>query len=599
MSNAFNNCDRTTFLRRLHRELPELFGWVQWSYHKPAELRFGNRKLTSSTGVQQGDPLGPLLFSLVILDLVDEIGPLNDINLKLWYLDDGNFVGHRCKVASLLEQMKSKGSRYGLQLNMSKCEIFWPSGNQSFPEFPSDVERVVDTKGGADFLGSPLWGSEVFFNTSLSTRIDKIWESQQRLQDIEDPQVELLLLRSCLSLCKLNHILRTVPPDKVLGQLQSFDINLRKTLESIVDCSLSESSWQQATLPIRLGGLGLREASRCHPAAYLSSCNSSRHLASYLLSMSSQWNMSYSDEGQAIVFPGESTAQDFLQLPLPDNNHKIDSTSQHQLQLRLDSALWSSLKESASIRDRARLNTISGQHTGAWLRAIPNPNLGLSMPKREFSVALRIWLGIPIFPSPNSKRCPCGNIIDKFGDHLLGCNQGQSLTTKRHDALCEVVYNALLTDDSRCRREARCSSSNQTRPGDVYHPDFERGLPAYFDLSVRSSLQPSFLTQAASHPGAASDAGEMEKDERHHLNVSSTGSLFHPLVVETLGLWTAASLQVLKIIARRASFKHNVSISQSVCHFHQQLSTRLWCSNAKMILARCSLDGTASPLWDL
>ena len=123
------------------------------------------------------------------------------------------------------------------------------------------MERVVDTKGDADFLGSPLWGSEDFFNTSLSTRIDKIWESQQRLQDIEDPQVELLLLRSCLSLCKLNHILRTVPSDRVLGQLQPFDINLRKTLESIVDCSLSESSWQQATLPIRLGGLGLREAS--------------------------------------------------------------------------------------------------------------------------------------------------------------------------------------------------------------------------------------------------------------------------------------------------------------------------------------------------
>ena len=79
------------------------------------------------------------------------------------------------------------------------------------------VERVVDTKGGADFLGSPLWGSEDFFNTSLSTRIDKIWESQQRLQDIEDPQVELLLLRSCLSLCKLNRILRTVPPDESLA----------------------------------------------------------------------------------------------------------------------------------------------------------------------------------------------------------------------------------------------------------------------------------------------------------------------------------------------------------------------------------------------
>ena len=461
---------------------------MQWSYHKQAELRFGIRKLTSSTGVQQGDPLGPLLFSLVILELVDEIGPLNDINLKLWYLDDENFVGQRCKVASLLEQMKSKGPKYGLQLNMSKCEIFWPSGDQSFPKFPSDVERVVDTKGGADFLGSPLWESKDFFNTSLSTRIDNIWESQQHLQDMEDPQVELLLLRSCLSLCKLNHILRTVPPDRVLGQLQPFDINLRKTLESIIDCSLLESSWQQATFPIRLDGLGLREAPRCHPAAYLASCNSSRHLTSYLLSMSSQWNMSYSNEGQVIVFPGKTTAQDFLQLHLPDNNHKIDSTSQHQLQLPLDSALWSSLRDSASIRDRARLNTISGQHTGAWLGAVPNPNLGLFMPKKEFSVVLRIWLGIPIFPFPNSKRCPCGNTVDKFGNHILGCNQGQSFTTKRHDALCKVVYNALLTHDTRCRREARCSSSNQTRPGDAYHPNFERGLPAYFDLSVQSSL---------------------------------------------------------------------------------------------------------------
>ena len=43
--------------------------------------------------------------------------------------------------------------------------------------------------------------------------------------------------------------------------------------------------------------------------------------------------------------------------------------------------------------------------------------------------------------------------------------------------------------------------------------NFGRGLPAYFDLSVRSSLEQSFLTQAASHPSAASEAGEMEKDE--------------------------------------------------------------------------------------
>ena len=113
-----------------------------------------------------------------------------------------NFVGHRWKVASLLYQIKSKGPKYGLQLSMSKCETFWLSGDHFFPKFPSDAERVVKTKGGVDFLGSPLCGSEEIFNTNLSTPIYKILKSQQRMQDMEDPLAEPLLLRSCLSLCK-------------------------------------------------------------------------------------------------------------------------------------------------------------------------------------------------------------------------------------------------------------------------------------------------------------------------------------------------------------------------------------------------------------
>ena len=42
---------------------------------------------------------------------------------------------------------------------MNKCEIYWPSGDALFPEFPSDVIRL---KEGVCLLGSPLWGSEEF-----------------------------------------------------------------------------------------------------------------------------------------------------------------------------------------------------------------------------------------------------------------------------------------------------------------------------------------------------------------------------------------------------------------------------------------------------
>ena len=161
-------------------------------------------------------------------------------------------------------------------------------------------------------------------------------------------------------------------------------------------------------------------------------------------------------------------------------------------------------------------------------------------------------LGIPLFTlAAFDKRCA---VIDKFADHLLGCNQEQNLRIKRHNALCDIVFNALLLDDSRCHREMRCSTTSESRPGDVFHPDFEKGLPAYFDLTVRNSLQPTYIIKAAACPGAAAEAGEIEKDEQHELTVSSTGSVFYPLVVESLGLWSPNSLQVLKTIARRISF---------------------------------------------
>ena len=41
---------------------PSLARWATWCYRQPSRLQFGDRTLDSSAGVQQGDPLGPLLF---------------------------------------------------------------------------------------------------------------------------------------------------------------------------------------------------------------------------------------------------------------------------------------------------------------------------------------------------------------------------------------------------------------------------------------------------------------------------------------------------------------------------------------------------------
>ena len=42
-----------------------------------------------------------------------------------------------------------------------------------------------------------------------------------------------------------------------------------------------------------------------------------------------------------------------------------------------------------------------------------------------------------------------------------------------------------------------------SRPGDVFHPDFQQGRPAYFDIMIRNSLQSSYISMSAREAGAA------------------------------------------------------------------------------------------------
>eukprot|EP00118_Oscarella_pearsei_P019491 m.207740 g.207740 ORF g.207740 m.207740 type:complete len:93 (+) comp39697_c1_seq12:346-624(+) len=81
-------------------------------------------------------------------------------------------------------------------------------------------------------------------------------------------------------------------------------------------------------------------------------------------------------------------------------------------------------------------------------------------------------------------------------------------------------------------------------------------------------------------------------DEKFNDMVESSGGLFYPLVVETLGMWTPSSLPLLKIIAFRTAISQNQSLGEAVKELHERLSVGLWKWNARMILSRLCLSGT-------
>jgi len=125
----------------------------------------------------------------------------------------------------------------------------------------------------------------------------------------------------------------------------------------------------------------------------------------------------------------------------------------------------------------------SGTSSG-WLKAIPQPSLGLAIPGPEFVVGLCLWLGVSLFLS--SPLCTCLSSIDYFGDHLLGCPHSP-MRIRHHDALVSILHHALLQDHPGALKEQHASFVDNLRPGDIFIQIF-RMVAQLISMSLSTAL---------------------------------------------------------------------------------------------------------------
>ena len=89
-----------------------------------------------------------------------------------------------------------------------------------------------------------------------------------------------------------------------------------------------------------------------------------------------------------------------------------------------------------------------------------------------------------------------------------------------------------------------------------------------------------------------------KKDAHHQTNMEAAGGCFYPLIVETVGFWTPASLATQRIIASKMMTKARLSFSQAFSNLLEQLSVCLRLFNARTINDRLDLAVDVER-WDL
>nr|GEW72603.1 reverse transcriptase domain-containing protein [Tanacetum cinerariifolium] len=194
--------------------------------------------------------------------------------LHAWYLDDGTVIGDSKEVARVLDNIKVCGPGLGLELNVNKKEIFWPSCNGvKLREglFPVDIRRPSFC---VKLLRGAVSRDPDFISGMAMRRLTNSIDLMNLLSQLHDPQSELLLFRSCMGISKLFFGLRTCQPVHKKQAACFFYKGLRGSIENIVFCEgpfFEDLQWWLASLPIRLGGLGFYSAKKASSYAFVAS----------------------------------------------------------------------------------------------------------------------------------------------------------------------------------------------------------------------------------------------------------------------------------------------------------------------------------------
>ena len=198
----------------------------------------GNETILSETGVQQGDLLGPVLFTLA----VDEIARGVRSRLNIWYMDDSTIGGPVESVCEYHRGIIPMLSHIGLEVNPTKSEVSsvsWDNFQSVLLAIESAIQGVTVTeREDLGILGAPIDING--YRTGVRKAVERLSKISSWLESIEANPAFFLFL-NCLSMPHLLLKLRSSPCYRLHAELTQFDETLRQAASTVCNVNVDDT----------------------------------------------------------------------------------------------------------------------------------------------------------------------------------------------------------------------------------------------------------------------------------------------------------------------------------------------------------------------
>jgi hypothetical protein len=336
--------------------------------------------------------------------------------------------------------------------------------------------------------------------------------------------------------------------------MQRLSAGLQLAVAGLLGVSVSAGAWEQATLPISLGGLGVRDPLKVWPAARLAALSNFQQKVGLIGFPIEGGRVAPADLVPTLAAMAEMTGPQnepvntWLGAPATFATAEKETASQHWWTERVMKTRRTRLEGWGTARDQARLAAQNGVLGGAWLSVTPSAGAHTSLPNSDFQLLCRYWLGLPLTTDGKPVVCPqCGDTADPFGAHFVNCLKNG--ITRRHNALRDELSRTLHAGGILHHLEVQ--AQGRERPADILLVSWCKGTDLCVDLTISNPFTKDQFPLSMERVNRHLASAEKSKQDKHRASCTAMGWAAQPAAFSPWGGTGPAAKNLLAEVSKR------------------------------------------------